>query len=140
MILTFISNDEKELKERMILRQVGWNHILVKRLRKKVISETELQFFDISEQNKIKNAVNANQIILKLQSEDLKKVLFPNKVDIIHHIEIEKVLTNLEASLGKTEPIKNTKFSVLYDLLIVISIYVFSGLLALAIVDSAHFF
>ena len=42
--------------------------------------------------------------------------------------------------MGKTERIKNTKLSVLYDLLIVISIYIFSGLLALAIVDSTHFF
>ncbi len=136
----FILPGNETVVERLTKRQIGWNYILTKRLRKLDFTEHDLSYFSKEEQEEILASVNPNQSILKLQSSDLHNLLINNQIDELHHIEIEEILLALEASMGKAERIKNTQFPVLYDWLIHIAIYFFAALLALAIVDSSHIF
>lgn len=140
MILTLARPENNPIKQRVIRRQIGWNHLLTKRLRNEGFSESDLAHFPEAERQSIVEAFNPTQLALKYQSEDLASLLREGNINELHHFELENILTSLEASMGKAERIKNTVFPVLYDWIIHMAIYLFAALLSLAIVDSSHVF
>jgi putative membrane protein len=147
MVLNLISVPEdsreagEELKRRLLDRQIGWNYILTARLREKEEPLKDMgRYFNGEEYEFIKRLDNPNQGILILQSRDLKTALDRGWVEGLHHIEMEECLKAMESCQGKVERIKNTHFPVLYDHLILFSIFLFSLLLTYAIVDRTTWF
>ena len=146
MTLNLISNPEgsgkacEELTRRLLDRQIAWNYILVARLRGKNPLKDMERYFNGQEFEFLASLDNPNQGILNLQSSDLKTALDKGWIEGLHHIEMEECLKALESYQGKVERIKNTHFPVLYDHLILFSIFLFSLLLTYAIVDRTTWF
>ena len=129
-----------ELKRRLINRQVAWNYILAARLRGKDPLQGMAPYFTRQDFQVLEVVDNPNQAILVMQSHDLKVALDAGRLHGLHHIELEECARHLEASMGKVERIKHTHFPVLYDHMILFSIYIFSVLLSYAIVDRSTWF
>ncbi len=125
----------KALQKRLLDRQIAWNYILAARLREQDPLKDVDRFFGNDEMTLLAQQDNANQLILLLQSQEIQEAERKGWLKGLHHIEMEKCLKDLEAFQGQTERIKNTHFPVLYDHLILFSIYIFSALLSYAIVN-----
>lgn len=142
MVLSLVKSPEgvrdksnRTIQKQLLDRQIAWNYILAARLRGQVPLEHVSRFFSEEELNLLSRQDNANQVILLLQSHDIQRAEEKGWLQGLHHIEMEKCLKDLEAFQGQTERIKNTHFPVLYDHLILFSIYIFSALLSFAIAD-----
>lgn len=130
----------RKLKRRLLNRQIAWNYILTARLRNNEPLKDMERYFDEEEFEFLKRLDNPNQGILNLQSADLKTALDLKWMEGLHHIELEECLKAMESYQGKVERIKKTHFPVLYDHLILFSIFLFSVLLTYAIVDRTTWF
>jgi len=133
-VLTFIGNlyetgHTGELKERLIKRQIAWNYALKRSLRnqdplleiKRLLSDSDFEF--------IKAYDNVPNALLKLQGMDIHRALADGLINQFQQIELERTLTSLTDSMGKSERIKNTVFPETYTLYIRLAIYLFIAIL-----------
>ena len=130
-----LNPDHTPIQKRLLDRQIAWNYILAARLREQDPLRDAARFLNEEEYSFLEQQDNANQVILLLQSQDIQRAEEKGWLKGLHHIEMEKCLKDLESYQGQTERIKNTHFPVLYDHLILFSIYIFSAVLSYAIAN-----
>ena len=141
VLLLFGNKDiEKELRKRIIKRQIAWNWSLSYRLRGlgwSVESENYLENEDIKI---LKNGDHVPNLILLQQEKDLNKLMDTKEFDGFYFRKIDSTVKELCDSMGKAERIKTTVFPTQYALFTLIFINIFLFLLPLGMVESLGFF
>jgi putative membrane protein len=135
--LTFIKNEEAQRK--LIMRQIAWNHVLGKSLRKLDASDEINKYLSPDDVKSIKEADNLPNAILALQGRDIRSELEKGSLDSFHHLRLDQTLEKLTDSMGMCERIKNTVFPTLYGLLVHLFIYLFVIILPFGLVEPMGF-
>jgi len=130
------SQDVASMQREMVNRQIAWNYVLARTLRRQdpfsdvqtILASEEIDALQLQD-----NRANA---ILQTQGNRLRDALRQEYVDTFRFLPIEDTLTRLCVHMGKCERIKNTVFPAHYSFFVSVIIWLFFLLLPLGLVES----
>ena len=129
------SKDNKELVEKIAMRQIAWCYSLGQSLRRldplgnidNLVSGDEIESY--------KRHSNVPLALMNQHAEDIALLHKLKHLNDYQHIQIDKTLVRLVESMGMAERIKSTTFPITYRMYIHFFIYVFLGLLSISLVE-----
>lgn len=131
---------ERDLRTRIINRQISWNWSLAYRLRKLGWSIESKKYLITAEVEQLKSAEHIPNLLLLSQEKDLNQLKHKKAIDDFYLRKIDSTLKELCDSMGKCERIKTTVFPTQYALFTLIFINLFLFLLPLGIAESLGYF
>jgi ion channel-forming bestrophin family protein len=144
-VLTFtgMSGDADErsnFTEKLIRRQIAWCFALSHSLRKQDPRKKVEQFISKREMNIVSRYDNVPVALLELHGNDIAYALEQGWINQFQHVELDRTITRLCDSMGRSERIKNTVFPATYGLYIHLAMNLFIILLPFGLLDSCGFF
>jgi putative membrane protein len=129
------SADVRELKEKIIKRQIAWAFSLGQMLRAQSPTQGLEKYLDDDDMRTVSRYTNVPAAILNLHARDLQEALNNQYLNRFQQVEIDRTLSRLCDAQGKCERIKNTVFPSTYGLYIHFSLILFILLLPFGIID-----
>lgn len=120
----FAGDNEKEIINRMGLRQIAWCFSLSQSLREQNATQNIDSFISENEITDIQKESNVPLAILDIQANDLAKLQQKKAINDYQQVQLDSTLVRLCASMGKAERIKNTAFPKTYRHTLYIFIYI----------------
>ncbi|MFN8577774.1 MAG: bestrophin family ion channel [Candidatus Sericytochromatia bacterium] len=133
----FLSRNENNSEDllKFSRRQIALSYIIESKLRKKQINQIISKYYDANESEYIIDSESSIPCLLKLQFEDIRKMVNDNKLDKSYQIEMQRILNSLYEDINVCFGIKSTVFPVLYNLYVKWMLYLFVIILPLALID-----
>ena len=133
-LLSFVNKPELEVKE-LAYRQIAWVYACVYRLKP---SSAIARISNLLPKGEYEEVVDKDHIPMAIQLNSSRKLADLHRegeLDSYHHIEINRTLTRLTASMGGAERIKATVFPVVYRIILHLAIYLFAVVFTLSLKD-----
>lgn len=125
--------ENKDIIDRIALRQIAWCYQLSNSLRKLGTSPELNRLLTREEVAEVEKHVNQPLKIADMNSEDIRNLHANGQLNDFQQIQLDSTLVRLVASMGKAERIKATIFPKTYRLFLRVFIYVFTFSLAVAL-------
>lgn len=122
------SPDPKEgivFAEKIVNRQIAWVYALGRTLRHQEPQSYIEPFMDKQEMDLIKAHQNIPNGLIFLHTRDISRALNQNWINDYQQIELEKTISRLCDSMGKSERIKNTVFPTTYSMYVNFTLWIF---------------
>ena len=126
-----------EMVKKIVKRQIGWNYVLGKSLRKLDPLDGVQQYFSENDLTTLSQHRNVPLAVIDLNLADVKKMRVADQINDFQHIQLDQSFVRLCTSMGQAERIKNTVFPKTYRLYLHFFIYVFLFTLAMSISNLA---
>lgn len=139
-VLSFIDTsynetDKREMKERIIKRQIAWCYSLSQHLRGQNTRQSLNGFISEEEKQEISSANHVPLALMDLHANDLRLLLRLNWINEYQQIAMDNTLTQFSNSMGGCERIKNTVFPVTYSVYIHFLVLLFVLLLPFGLIE-----
>jgi putative membrane protein len=131
----FTQKANKDITDRMALRQIAWCYSLSQNLRNQDATENLNKFISEQELKSLEHQKNIPLALLDIQSQDLSILHKEKSINDYQQIQIDTTLVKLCASMGMAERIKNTYFPKTYRLTLHMFIYIFLATLSFGLTD-----
>ncbi|MBL7719453.1 MAG: hypothetical protein JNL72_11495 [Flavipsychrobacter sp.] len=139
-VLTYMSRqvdveEIKHLQDRIVKRQMAWNHALGRSLRGEDPYENLDKYLNKRDIEYLSNYSNVPVGILELHSRDVVWAMNQGWINEFQQVEIDSTISRLCDSMGKCERIKNTVFPSTYSLYIHLAMHFFILLLPFCLIS-----
>jgi putative membrane protein len=139
-VLSFIDNvyddiDKRDMKERMIKRQMAWCYSLSQHLRGQDSHQSLKNFLSDEECKAVADMDHVPLALIEQHGNDLRKLLRVGWINNFQQVAMDETLTRLNNSMGGCERIKSTVFPVTYSVYIHILVLLFVLLLPFGLIE-----
>lgn len=144
-VLTFIDNtylddDKKQIKHRMIKRQIAWNYSLSSHLRGQNAHQCLNKLVSAEEREAIAKAKHVPLALMEQQGNDLRLLMRMNWINDYQQVAMDETLTRFSNAMGGCERIKNTVFPVTYSFYIHLVVLLFVLILPFGLIEHVGVF
>lgn len=139
-VLSFIDTsydetDKREMKERIIKRQIAWCYSVSEHLRGQDTRQSLNRFISEEEKQAISSADHVPLALMDQHANDLRLLLRLNWINEYQQVAMDATLIQFSNSMGGCERIKNTVFPVTYSVYIHFLVLLFVLLLPFGLIE-----
>ena len=132
---SFLGKEETETVQKLAYRQIAWCYSLGRSLRGQNPLEGVDHLLSPTDVTRVLKHQNRPLGIIQLNAKDIKELRLENHLDTFTHLQLDKTLTRLVASMGKAERINGTVFPSTYRKYLHFIIYIFVITLSISLKD-----
>jgi putative membrane protein len=139
-VLTFIDNsydddDKRDMKERMIKRQMAWCYSLSQHLRGQNAHQSLKNFISDEERTAVASLEHVPVALMEQHGNDLRLLLRMGWINDYQQVAMDETLNRFSNSMGACERIKSTVFPVTYSVYIHFLVLLFVLLLPFGLIE-----
>jgi putative membrane protein len=139
-ILSFVDNtydaeDKRDIKQRMIKRQIAWCYSLSQHLRGEDSHQSLGSFVSDEEREGLQKMAHVPLALMEQQADDLRILLRLGWINEFQQVTMDDTLTRFSNAMGGCERIKNTVFPVTYSVYIHLLVLLFVLVLPFGLIE-----